>query len=113
MGVLVALLPFFGFPRAWEAFFQFTAGLGIAGFSMWATIDKKLSMKAKAQMRSRRRSDAELVSAESTTASTANYSRRVTDFYPKTGQQHGRRTSDFPAPTSPISPDSNPEEGSN
>ncbi len=115
LGVLVALLPFFGFPRAWEAFFQVVAGFGIAGFSMWATIDKKLSMKAKAQMRSRRRPVASEGASEdpaSNAAPAVNYGRRASDFYPKTGQP-GRRVSDFDLPVTPPAPEANPEEGTN
>ena len=54
LGVLVALLPVLGFPRAWEAFFQVVAGLSIVGLSIWSNIDRKLKIKAKAQMRSRK-----------------------------------------------------------
>lgn len=50
-GLLVALLPLFGFPRLWESFFQIVAGLSIILLSIWATIDKRLSLKAKAQKR--------------------------------------------------------------
>ena len=51
IGVLIALLPVLGFPRAWESFFQVLAGLSIVLFSVWATIDKRLTFKAKAQRR--------------------------------------------------------------
>lgn len=51
IAVLIALLPMLGFPRAWESFFQIVGGLSIVGLSVWTTIDRKLSMKAKAQMR--------------------------------------------------------------
>ena len=50
-GVLIALLPVLGFPHAWEAFFQIVAGLGIVILSLWANIDRKLMLKAKAQKR--------------------------------------------------------------
>lgn len=50
-GLLVALLPLLGFPRLWEFFFQIVAGLSIILLSIWATIDKRLSLKAKAQRR--------------------------------------------------------------
>ncbi len=55
LGVLVALLPLVGFPRSWEAFFQILAGLSIVLISVWSTIDKHLSLKAKAQMRQARK----------------------------------------------------------
>lgn len=51
LGALIALLPFLGFPHLWEAFFQVVAGLAIILLSIWATIDKRLSLKAKAQKR--------------------------------------------------------------
>ncbi len=51
IAILIALLPALGFPGAWESFFQFVGGLSIVGLSVWSTIDRKLSIKAKAQMR--------------------------------------------------------------
>ncbi len=51
LGVLIALLPLLGFPHSWESFFQVTTGLFIVLLSVWATIDKRLSLKAKAQKR--------------------------------------------------------------
>ncbi|MEK7112357.1 MAG: hypothetical protein AAB875_03435 [Patescibacteria group bacterium] len=55
LGVLIALLPVLGFPRSWESFFQISAGLSIVLLSVWSTIDKKLMLKAKAQMRQARK----------------------------------------------------------
>ena len=54
-GAIVALLPILGFPRAWEAVFQTFVGLSIIGLSIWSTIDKKLSLKARARERAFRR----------------------------------------------------------
>jgi len=51
LGVLIALLPVLGFPRLWESFFQVVTGLSIVLLSIWASIDKRLSLKAKAQRR--------------------------------------------------------------
>ena len=51
LGVLIALLPLIGFPRLWESFFQVVTGLSIVLVSVWATIDKRLTLKAKAQRR--------------------------------------------------------------
>ena len=51
LGVLIALMPLLGFPRGWESFFQVFAGLAIALLSVWANIDKRLMLKAKAQKR--------------------------------------------------------------
>lgn len=65
LGVLVALLPVLGFPRAWESFFQVAAGLSIVLISVWAAIDKRLTLKAKAQRRqAHRRREAELEAAK-------------------------------------------------
>jgi hypothetical protein len=97
IAVLVALLPFLGFPRSWEGFFQVVAGLSIVGISIWSTIDKKLSLKAKAQMRQARKFSPETVAPATpihTPEAAPYYGRRVTDFYPKTGQP-GRRASDL------------------
>jgi len=51
LGVIVALQPLLGFPHFWELIFQVVAGLSIVLISIWATIDKRLSLKAKAQRR--------------------------------------------------------------
>lgn len=51
LGALIALLPILGFPHSWEAFFQIVAGLAIVLLSVWANIDRKLTLKAKAQKR--------------------------------------------------------------
>jgi len=51
IGLLVALLPILGFPHLWESFFQITAGFSIVLLSIWVSIDKRLSLKAKAQRR--------------------------------------------------------------
>ncbi|MBI2673882.1 MAG: hypothetical protein HYX23_01200 [Candidatus Zambryskibacteria bacterium] len=51
LGLVIALLPLLGFPNIWESFFQVVAGLSIILLSVWATIDKRLSLKAKAQKR--------------------------------------------------------------
>jgi hypothetical protein len=102
----VALLPLLGFPGAWEAFFQVVAGLSIVGLSVWSQIDKKLSQKAKAQMRAMRKAgpDTVPVMAESESPKvpepTPSFGKRITDFYPKTGQP-GRRAADL-KPASPA-----------
>src|SRR3990167_10015100 len=48
LGVFIALLPVLGFPRLWESFFQVAVGLSIMLLSVWASIDKRLTIKAKA-----------------------------------------------------------------
>ncbi len=94
LGVLIALLPVLGFPRAWESSFQVLAGLAIILLSVWATIDRKLSLKAKAQMRQARKTTVPETDVPIVPEETPSYGKRVTDFYPKTGQL-GRRLTDL------------------
>ncbi len=98
LGVCVALLPVLGFPKAWESFFQIAAGLAIVAVSIWANIDRKLKLQAKAQMRARKATPVAEASPEESVpvmpAETATFGKRVTDFYPKTGQP-GRRVTDL------------------
>ena len=105
LAVCVALLPLVGFPHTWESFFQIFAGLAIVGVSTWSTIDRKLKLQAKAQMRQSRKAispEGEL--APVVPAETDEFGKRVTDFYPKTGQL-GRRASDLKLPiTNPNEP---------
>lgn len=51
LGVIIAILPLLGFPRLWESFFQVAIGLSIVLLSVWVSIDKRLTLKAKAQRR--------------------------------------------------------------
>ncbi len=51
LGLLIAIQPLLGFPHFWELIFQVVAGLSIILISVWASIDKRLSLKAKAQRR--------------------------------------------------------------
>lgn len=101
LGVLIALLPLLGFPRSWEAFFQIVAGFSIVLLSVWATIDRKLKLHAKAQQRATRKS----VSAPPESAeANPDFGKRVTDFYPKTAPP-GRRLSDINPTTIKDEPD--------
>lgn len=93
LGVLVALLPALGFPRAWESFFQIFAGLSIVTLSVWAQIDKKLKLQAKAHQRLARKA-AENGVVPKVPEATPIQGKRITDFYPKTGQP-GRRITDI------------------
>lgn len=95
LAACVALLPMLGFPKAWESFFQVVAGLAIIAVSIWSSIDRKLKLQAKAQMRQRKvvEPTAE-ASVPVVPAETETYGKRVTDFYPKTGQP-GRRLTDI------------------
>jgi hypothetical protein len=90
----VALLPLLGFPKMWESFFQVVAGLAIILVSIWSTIDRKLKLQAKAQMRQGRRTPVNPEVAPVFPTESAEYGKRVTDFYPKTGQP-GRRVTDI------------------
>ena len=51
IGVIIALLPVFGFPHIWEVFFQVVVGILIVLLSVWVNIDRRISLKAKAQRR--------------------------------------------------------------
>jgi hypothetical protein len=51
IGFFIALLPVLGFPHAWESFFEVVGGLGIVALSVMISIDKRLSLKAKAERR--------------------------------------------------------------
>lgn len=55
LGAFIALLPILGFPTSWESFFEVVIGLAIILISVWATVDKKLIQKAKAQKRQAQR----------------------------------------------------------
>jgi hypothetical protein len=55
IGFLIALLPALGFPHAWELFFQVVGGLGIVALSVLISVDKRLTQKAKAERRMKRR----------------------------------------------------------
>jgi hypothetical protein len=94
LAACVALLPLLGFPKAWESFFQVAVGLAIITVSIWATVDRKLKLQAKAQMRSRKVVNVSEQVSPVVPAATTQFGKRVTDFYPKTGQP-GRRASDL------------------
>lgn len=51
LGVVIALQPFLGFPNLWESYFQIVAGALIVLLSIWSSIDKRLTLKARAQRR--------------------------------------------------------------
>lgn len=71
IGVIVALLPILGFPHAWESFFQVVAGFSIVILSVWITIDKRLTLRVKAQRRQiHKRRVAEIKAQEEAATST-------------------------------------------
>jgi hypothetical protein len=94
LGVIIALLPVLGFPRSWEAFFQVLAGLAIVLLTVWSTIDKKLMLKHKAQLRASRKTVEVDLKPGIVPPVTPTYGKRVTDFYPRTAPP-GRRLSDI------------------
>ena len=51
LAVIIALEPLLGFPHRWESFFQIFAGISIVLISVWSIIDKKISLRVKAQKR--------------------------------------------------------------
>ena len=102
LGVLIALLPVLGFPRAWEIVFQVFAGIAIVLVSVWSTIDKKIMLKHKAQQRAARKTETTSPEVSKFEEMAHSFGKRVTDFYPKTAPP-GRRLSDI-NPT--INPDS-------
>lgn len=62
LGILVALMPLLGFPHLWESFFQVAMGLSIVLLSVWTTVDKHLTLKAKVQRRQDlKRREAEII----------------------------------------------------
>ena len=103
LGVIIALLPVLGFPSSWESFFQVVTGLAIVLLSVWATIDRKLTLKAKAQMRQARKSTTPPGVVPQVTD---DFGKRVTDFYPKTAPP-GRRVSDLNPTIAPQDEENN------
>lgn len=96
LGACVALLPILGFPKLWESLFQIVAGFSIIGVSVWANIDRKLKLQHKAQQRAVRKTPS--ITPGVVPPVTDEFGKRVTDFYPKTGQP-GRRASDIIPPS--------------
>jgi hypothetical protein len=90
LGGLTALLPVLGFPHQWESILQVLIGLSIVLLSVLITVDKKITQKLKAKRRLERRNNPEYMTREES----ENLRRRMTDFYPKTGQP-GRRATDI------------------
>ncbi len=114
IGVVIALLPVLGFPHSWESFFQILAGLSIVLLSVWAQIDKKIKLQNKAHQRQLRKAtpDSTPSLAGVVPPVTEEFGKRITDFYPKTGQP-GRRLADInpiiepprPAESEPSEPE--------
>ncbi len=94
LGFFIALLPVLGFPHTWESFFEVASGLLIVLLSVLISVDRRLTLKAKAEKRTYRKKA--LVSSNSATENTAAFGRRATDML---GASYGRRATDKPIPT--------------
>jgi hypothetical protein len=81
LGFFIALLPVLGFPHAWESFFEVASGLLIVFLSFLISVDRRLTMKSKAEKRHLRKRA--LVEAQMASVPTPevhpNYGRRATD----------------------------------
>ena len=55
LGALIALLPFLGFPHAWESVMEVLFGLSIVLLSILISVDRRLSVKARVQKRQARK----------------------------------------------------------
>ena len=51
IGCFIALLPVLGFPHAWESFFEVMGGLGIVLLSVLITVDRRMTLRLKAERR--------------------------------------------------------------
>lgn len=77
LGFFIALLPVLGFPYAWESFFEVASGLLIVFLSVLISVDRRLTMKSKAEKRQLRKRA--LVEAQIATTEVQNFGRRATD----------------------------------
>jgi hypothetical protein len=101
IGFLIALLPVFGFPHSWEVAMQIIGGLSIVFLSVMISVDKRITLKAKAQKRhNKRRALSEPISEEE------NYGRRATDV-DINGEKirFGRRATDIVLPVQTVTPE--------
>ena len=63
LGAVIALLPVLGFPNSWESVIEVILGLSIVALSVLITIDKKITLRAKAQRRQSKKVSIEVVQA--------------------------------------------------
>jgi hypothetical protein len=77
LGFFIALLPELGFPHSWEAFFQVATGLLIVLLSVLISVDRRLTMKSKAEKRHMRKRA--LVEVQMAQADPHTYGRRASD----------------------------------
>ena len=54
-GFIIAVIPFLGFPYGWESTLEVIGGLSIVLLSIFISIDRRLSLKAKMQKRQARK----------------------------------------------------------
>lgn len=101
LGFLIALLPILGFPYAWETAFEVIAGLSIVFLSVMISVDKRITLKAKAQKRHVKRK----ILSEPGTEVPA-YGRRASDI-DVNGEKirFGRRATDIVVPVQTINPE--------
>ncbi len=101
LGFLIALLPLFGFPHSWETAFEVIGGLSIVFLSVMISVDKRITLKAKAQRRhvKRRALNEPLTEVPA-------YGRRATDV-DINGEKirFGRRATDIVLPVQEINPE--------
>jgi hypothetical protein len=102
LGFFIALLPVLGFPQAWESFFEVASGLLIVFLSVLISVDRRLTMKSKAEKRHlRKRALIEAQSANQAEASSEpiHYGRRATDRVPEEPKPvYNRRATDRRVP---------------
>lgn len=83
LGFFIALLPVLGFPNSWDHFFDTASGLLIVLLSVLISVDRRLTLKAKAEKRSQRKRAIvtphveEVAAVES--APVVHYGRRASD----------------------------------
>lgn len=92
LGFFIALLPSLGFPNSWNEFFQVASGLLIVLLSVLISVDRRLTLKSKAEKRQQRKRAA--VEASLAEVDPALFGRRETDHNPDV-PVFGRRASDI------------------
>ncbi len=92
LGFFIALLPILGFPHAWESFFEVASGLLIVFLSVLISVDRRLTMKSKAEKRHLRKRA--LIEAQTSNIEGENFGRRATDHVRETPTQYHRRATD-------------------
>ncbi len=104
LGFIIALLPLLGFPYAWETIFEVIAGLSIVLLSVMISIDKRITLKAKAQRRHVKRK----ILSEPGGMEVPAYGRRASDI-DVNGEKirFGRRATDIVLPVQAVESEEN------